>query len=105
GSSGAGKSTLLRTINKLVPATSGSILFNDRHEVTRAKGRELREVRRQIGMVFQSFNLIKRSQTVKNVLHGKLGYKSSFKGGLGMFSKSDVKEALSILARVGLEEQ
>ena len=80
-------------------------MFNKKHEVTTAKGEELREVRRQIGMVFQGFNLIKRAQTVKNVLHGRLGYMSSFRGGLGLFSKDDVKEALILLARVGLEGQ
>lgn len=105
GSSGAGKSTLLRCINKLIPATSGSIQFDGTYEVTKARGKELRNIRRQIGMVFQHFNLIQRSPTIKNVLHGRLGYMSSIRGGLGMFSESDTKDALALLARVGLEEQ
>lgn len=105
GSSGAGKSTLLRCINKLVTSSSGSIHFNDQHEVTKAHGQELRKIRRQIGMVFQGFNLIKRSMTIKNVLHGRLGYMSTIKGGLGLFSKEDTKDALAILARVGLQDQ
>lgn len=105
GSSGAGKSTFLRCINKLNLVTSGSILFDQKFEVTIAKGRELREIRRQIGMIFQGFNLIKRSLTIKNVLHGRLGYMSPLKGALGMFSKKDTEEALAVLTRVGLQEQ
>lgn len=104
GSSGAGKSTFLRCINRLNNSTGGSILFNEK-EVTKARGKELRNIRREIGMVFQSFNLIKRSRTVKNVLHGRLGYVNSIKGGLGLFSEEDTKNALTMLGRVGLTDQ
>ena len=104
GSSGAGKSTFLRCINRLVEPTSGSIVFNN-VEVTKANARELRNIRRQVGMVFQGYNLIKRSPTVTNVLHGRLGYMSTLKGGLGLFSKEDTQKALAMLARVGLEDQ
>lgn len=104
GSSGAGKSTLLRCINRLNDSTSGSIVFNGM-DVTSAKGKNLRAIRRQIGMVFQGFNLIMRSQTITNVLHGRLGYMSSFKGAFGLFSEEDTKKALALLARVGLKDQ
>lgn len=104
GPSGAGKSTFLRSINKLNDPTSGEIIFLNQN-ITKAKGKELRKIRIQIGMIFQGFNLVKRSQTVKNVLHGRLGYMSSIKGSLGLFSKDDVEDALEVLVRVGLEQQ
>lgn len=104
GLSGAGKSTLLRSINRLVEPTSGKIHFHDK-DVTKVRGRKLRLMRRQIGMVFQSHNLIRRSQTVQNVLHGRLGYVSTFRGAFGFFKKADIENALAILDRVGLSEQ
>ncbi|MBP1968510.1 phosphonate transport system ATP-binding protein [Virgibacillus natechei] len=103
GPSGAGKSTFLRSINCLNKPTSGEVLFQNQN-ITRANGKKLRLIRRQIGMVFQDFNLIKRSSTIRNVLHGRLGYMSSLKGGIGRFSEYDVHEGLAILKRVGLED-
>ncbi|MGM0838332.1 MAG: phosphonate ABC transporter ATP-binding protein [Bacillota bacterium] len=103
GPSGAGKSTLIRCINRLVEPTSGSIEFEGK-EIMNLSGKSLRNVRRKIGMVFQSHNLIKRAHTIQNVLHGRLGYMGSIRGSLGMFEKRDVEQALSILDRVGLRE-
>ncbi|GAB3804863.1 hypothetical protein GCM10028868_32890 [Virgibacillus kimchii] len=103
GPSGAGKSTFLRSINILNPPTSGDVIFQDVN-ITKAKGKNLRLMRRQIGMIFQGFNLINRSSTVHNVLHGRLGYMSTLKGGFGRFSKTDVLEAFRILERVGMRE-
>lgn len=60
GLSGAGKSTLLRSINHLHDITSGDILI-DGKSITSAKGKNLRKLRRDIGMIFQNFNLVKRS--------------------------------------------
>ncbi|MED3645424.1 phosphonate ABC transporter ATP-binding protein [Halalkalibacterium halodurans] len=104
GPSGAGKSTFLRSINRLVEPTSGAI-FVEGENICNARGKKLRQMRRKIGMVFQHYNLIKRSSVLQNVLHGRLGYMSTIKGGLGRFHESDTKRALSILKRVGLEEQ
>ncbi|WP_054635030.1 phosphonate ABC transporter ATP-binding protein [Thalassobacillus sp. C254] len=104
GPSGAGKSTFLRSINRLNEPTSGEIIFNNEN-ILKIKGKKLRSVRRQIGMVFQGYNLIKRSTTVQNVLHGRLGYMSTIKGGLGRYSKDDTKKAIDILVRVGLKDQ
>ncbi|WP_249869580.1 phosphonate ABC transporter ATP-binding protein [Oceanobacillus saliphilus] len=103
GPSGAGKSTFLRSINRLNQPSSGEVIFQN-EQITNVKGKKLLLVRRQIGMIFQDFNLIKRSTTVRNVLHGRLGYMSSLKGAFGRFSEEDVKEALAILRRVGLED-
>ncbi|MBU9713680.1 phosphonate ABC transporter ATP-binding protein [Evansella tamaricis] len=104
GSSGAGKSTILRSINRLVQPTSGSILFQNKEITTSSKG-ELRKIRREMGMIFQGFHLIKRVSVLKNVLHGRLGYMNSFKGAIGAFSKEDEEAAWSLLERVGLTDQ
>src|SRR6476620_8730505 len=59
GPSGTGKSTLIRCINRLVDPTSGEILFMGT-DLARLTGRELRQARRRIGMVFQEYNLVER---------------------------------------------
>jgi phosphonate transport system ATP-binding protein len=104
GPSGAGKSTLVRLINHLIEPTCGEIIFLDKDTV-RAKGKEIRHIRRQIGMIFQAHNLVKRSSTIQNVLHGRLGYMDALRGGFGIFSRKDVETAFDILDRVGLKEQ
>lgn len=103
GSSGAGKSTLLRCINRLVDPSSGSITF-DGVDITQLKGRALRQQRRQISMIFQSYNLVMRSTVIQNVLQGRLGYKGTIAGTLGLFDDNDKELALYMLERVGLAE-
>lgn len=104
GSSGAGKSTLLRCINRLVEPSEGSVMFNAM-DTTKANQTQVRKLRREVGMVFQSFNLIQRVSVLRNVLNGRLGYMNPLTGMLGMYSKSDVEEAKKILFRLGLHEQ
>lgn len=103
GSSGAGKSTLLRCINRLIDPTSGSIVFNGT-EVTTLRGRKLRELRRQVSMVFQNYNLVYRTTAIENVLQGRLGYKSSLAGALSLFSEEEKQRAFDMLERVGLAD-
>jgi phosphonate transport system ATP-binding protein len=104
GPSGAGKSTFLRCVNRLVEPTTGEIVVNGR-TVTGARRRELRLARREIGMVFQHFNLVRRLPVVRNVLHGRLGYTGAVAGALGRFHERDVERALELLERVGLGPQ
>jgi phosphonate transport system ATP-binding protein len=104
GLSGSGKSTLLRCINRLIDPTSGRILWNGM-DVTAASGGELRNIRRQIGMVFQQFNLVKRSSVLTNVLSGRLGYVSPAKSLFNYFSSADKQRALSNLELMGLREK
>lgn len=78
GLSGSGKSTLLRCINRLIDPTEGEIIWNG-VDLAKLEGEELRNTRRKIGMVFQHFNLVKRSSVLANVLSGRLGYTSSWK--------------------------
>lgn len=101
GLSGSGKSTLLRCINRLVEPTEGRIVWNDK-DITAASQGELRGIRREIGMVFQHFNLVKRSTVVTNVLSGRLGYTPPSWSLLNRFRGSDRQMALDALERVGI---
>lgn len=104
GPSGAGKSTLLRCINRLVDASEGVVLF-DGQDVTHVTGKELRNVRTKTGMIFQHYNLVDRLSVIENVLHGRLGQKSTISGMIGYYTEEEKKEAFEILDRLGLSEQ
>lgn len=104
GLSGAGKSTLLRSINRLSDVSSGDIRIHGQ-SITAASGKELRSIRRNIGMIFQSFNLIKRSTVLQNVLSGRVGYHSTLRTIFGSFPKRDVEIALTALERVNIREK
>ena len=104
GLSGAGKSTLLRSINRLNEITEGEILI-DGQSVTKANKRELKQIRRTIGLISQQFNLVKRSTVQKNVLSGKLGYYSTFKSVFGLFSKEDYALCSEVLQKVELQDK
>jgi len=104
GLSGSGKSTLLRCINRLIEPTSGSIYLDDM-DVTAASRQDLRLIRRKIGMVFQHFNLVKRSTVLTNVLSGRLGYSPTFPTLLHRFSQDSYTAAQESLVRVGLADK
>ena len=104
GLSGSGKSTLLRCINRLIDPTEGRVLWDDL-DITAAKGKELRLIRRQIGMIFQQFNLVKRSTVMTNVLSGRLGYANAWSSLLHQFSGQDRRRAEAALERVGISEK
>ncbi len=104
GLSGSGKSTLLRCINRLVEPTEGQILWKGK-DITTADARELRSIRRQIGMVFQHFNLVRRSTVFMNVMGGRLGYVSQWPSLLHQFPKKDRQKAMDALRRLGIEDQ
>jgi len=104
GPSGAGKSTLIRCINRLVEPNSGKIYFKG-NEITGMSNRQLRIVRRDIGMIFQEFNLIDRMSVMDNVLSGRLGYTGNFRSLFKIFPRKEIEKALSLLDRVGLRDQ
>lgn len=104
GLSGSGKSTLLRCINRLIEPTSGKIYWND-IDITAAPPAELRHIRRHIGMVFQQFNLVKRSSVMTNVLSGRLGYANPWLSLLGIWPAVDKERALKALERVGIADK
>jgi len=103
GPSGAGKSTLIRCINRLVEPESGSIAFLGQ-EVTTLKARDLRHLRRNIGMIFQEFNLVNRMSVMDNVLSGRLGYTGTLRSLFRWFTKGDIGRAIELLDRVGLSD-
>ena len=104
GLSGSGKSTLLRCINRLIEPTSGRIML-DNVDVTAASAADLRKIRRSIGMIFQQFNLVRRSSVLTNVLTGRLGYVSPWQSVLNQFGEDDYRRALINIDRVGLRER
>lgn len=104
GLSGAGKSTLLRLINKLIESTGGEVFF-DGESVTKAKGKELINIRRQIGMIFQGFNIVKRMSVLSNVLSGRVAYHPTWKTILGLFPEADKQIAYRALKRVDILEK
>ena len=104
GLSGAGKSTLLRLINKLIESTGGEVFF-DGESVTKATGKSLINIRRQIGMIFQGFNIIKRMSVLSNVLSGRVAYHPTWKTILGLFPEEDKQIAYRALKRVDILEK
>ncbi|MCP4433270.1 MAG: phosphonate ABC transporter ATP-binding protein [Gammaproteobacteria bacterium] len=103
GPSGAGKSTLIRCINRLIEPTSGTIILQGT-DMLALNSRELRHIRRHIGMIFQEFNLINRMSVMDNVLSGRLGYVGAFRSIFRFFEDKDIQRALELLERVGLQD-
>ncbi|XKE94383.1 phosphonate ABC transporter ATP-binding protein [Metaplanococcus flavidus] len=102
GKSGAGKSTFIRCINGLQQPTEGEIHFDGTPMSFQKE--VLRQTRREMGMVFQHFNLIPRMSVLQNVLTGRFGYRSTFKNLIGWFTSEEIQEAKRIIAEVGLTE-
>jgi phosphonate transport system ATP-binding protein len=104
GMSGAGKSTLLRTVNNLVKPTNGEVLVESKN-VTNASKKELKEIRSDVGMIFQTFNLVNRSSVLKNVLTGRLSQVSSIRSILGLWPQEDKQIAFEALNKVEILEK
>ena len=96
GPSGSGKSTFLRSLNLLEEPSKGTILF-DGHEITNPKA-NIDFVRRQMGMVFQHFNLFPNMTIKRNITLAPV------RTGLMTQAEADEK-AMQLLRRVGLEEK
>lgn len=96
GPSGSGKSTLLRSVNKLEIPTSGKIFVDD-DEVT-APNVDIRKIREEVGMVFQSFNLFPHLTVLENIVLAPMKVKK-------MDRKAAEKLGMDLLKRVGLEEK
>ncbi len=104
GLSGSGKSTLLRCINRLIEPTEGRILWNG-VDITQASEREMRRIRREIGMIFQHFNLVERASVLTNVLTGRCGYINPWWSLFNYWPEDEKRRALEALERVGLSEK
>ena len=96
GPSGSGKSTMCRTINRLETVDSGEILIEGKP--LPQEGKELAQMRAELGMVFQGFNLFAHKTILENVTLGPIEV-------LGMKKDEAEKKAMELLARVGVDEQ
>jgi len=104
GLSGSGKSTLLRCINRLIEPTSGQVLL-DGVDISAAPPAALRVLRRDIAMIFQQFNLVKRSSVMTNVLSGALGSVGTLPSLLGLWPPAVRAAAVRNLDLVGLADK
>jgi len=104
GLSGAGKSTLIRTVNGLVPLTSGNVHVGDR-DVTKLSKRQLRALRADIGMIFQQFNLVTRTSVLNNVLMGRLHRVPTWRSLLGWYGADQTELAMQALERVEIVDK
>ena len=101
GPSGAGKSTLIRCVNRLVEPTGGQVNFLGQ-DLLQLNEADMRRQRRNIGMIFQEFNLIDRLSVMDNVLTGRLGYMGNLRSLFRLYGKDDIAQAVQLLDRVGL---
>lgn len=99
GLSGSGKSTFIRCINRMHDIQSGSLTVND-VDISTLKGKEVRAFRRNIGMIFQSFNLVKRISVLSNVLTAFVPELPAWRKFLGIFPKGNKLQALEALDNV-----
>jgi phosphonate transport system ATP-binding protein len=104
GRSGSGKSTLLRHLNALTRPDSGTVRVLGT-DLADARGRDLRALRRRVGVVFQQFNLIGRLTVMENVLTGALGRVRVPRYGIVTWPRAARREALGHLERVGLADR
>ncbi len=103
GRSGAGKSTLLRCLNGLLTPTSGQVLF--RGTPVHSSRAHARMVRRDVGMIFQSFGLVPRVSVLTNVLIGRSGQIPQWRGALFFFTSAEKQRGLRALSRVEILDQ
>ena len=101
GMSGAGKSTLIRTINRLNTITEGQLTV-DGTEISTLKGQALRQYRRKVGMIFQSYNLVPRISVIKNVMSSLVPDMPFWRVLFGVFSKTEKIRALEALDRMSM---
>jgi phosphonate transport system ATP-binding protein len=104
GLSGAGKSTLIRCLNRLVTPSAGRIVIAGQ-DIVGMRENELRRARARIGMIFQNYNLVRRSSVLRNVLAGRLAHLPTWRTLLGLFPRADVELAMRCLNRVGILEK
>ena len=103
GPSGSGKSTILRAVNKLITISGGTVSL-DGVSVSEQRGKNLRRLRREVGMIFQNYNLVYSLSVLQNVLHGCLGYMGGIRGVFGRYTEEEKKRAIELLGELGMEK-
>ena len=108
GASGAGKSLTMRCIVGLSSVSAGEVVFTGEqgktYRTTTIQGQELRRARRNIGVIFQGCNLVKRLSVIENVMIGRLGRIHPLRSWLYGFTDREAADAMEALGRVGLAE-
>jgi phosphonate transport system ATP-binding protein len=106
GPSGAGKTTLFRLLNATLRPTGGTLRF-DGNDVSRMSGRELRQMRRRIGTIYQQHQLVPSLSVLENTLCGKLGSWSLLETvrNVTLPARSDTEKAMAALESVGLADK
>ena len=106
GASGSGKSTLLRNLNALQQADQGTVeIFGSPLQVDGKLHSKTRQLRSQMGFIFQQFNLVNRLTVLENVLVGNLSQVPLWRSLTRNFTQEQKLRALSSLERVGILEQ
>ncbi|NET84006.1 MAG: ATP-binding cassette domain-containing protein [Moorea sp. SIO1F2] len=104
GASGAGKSTLMRLLNGILLPSEGEVWVLGRN-LARISPRQLRQVQRRLGTVYQQFNLVNNLRVIHNVNAGHLGRWSLMKALISLLFPQEVDTALKALAQVGIPEK
>ena len=107
GLSGTGKTIFLRCINGLTMPDGGEVILNNNGNslhITRSDANQIKEIRCQIGMIFQNFNLVKRRSVIENVLIGKLGRIGMIRSLMNKFTDEDLEMAYGALEKVGVSD-
>src|SRR4030095_6023574 len=106
GPSGAGKTTLFRLLNATLRPSGGRLSF-DQHDVSEMSRRELRQMRRRIGTIYQQHNLLPSLSALENTLCGKLGSWSFLETirNATRPTMRNAEQAISALAAIGLADK
>src|SRR5262249_23171106 len=108
GGSGAGKSLRMRCIVGLTSVSEGEVVFTGEqgkaYRTTTIQGRELRRARRNIGVIFQGCNLVRRLTVLENVMIGRLGRINPVRSWLYGFTDREASDAMEALGRVGMAD-
>ncbi len=109
GASGSGKSTLIRHIAGLMPGDKNGApccveVFGKKVQEFGRVTPNIGSIRRDVGVIFQQFNLVARLSVLTNVIAGLLGKVPQWRGTLKIFSRTEKLKAMQALSRVGIEQ-
>jgi len=108
GASGAGKTLTLRCLNGLLKPDSGEIFIQDKNGLQKNLAalsiKEWRNIRQNIGVIFQGYHLVQRLSVLENVMIGRLGSINTFRSIFYGFTDNEAQDALIALERVKIKD-